>query len=342
MDNTRFDPMRFSPEDLPSLEQLMREQVYQNRVDVDAMNDYLRPDPSMSPYPAQGYYPAQQDPAFHPYPAYPSSVAPYGFGQGDPMPGNPYADRSFAPTYGQPEMPAYPQAPAYGQSAYGQQPQMQPAFGQPPFAQPAYNQPPFAQPNFGQPVYGQPAYEAPMRGYLPNEPEYRPQPMRPDPRFEQTPQQNGYADPYYMPQHTAMPQAAPQMPQAQPQYGVQQPQPAAPQQPTDSDHFDALPSLAQLHQALEDERRVPDLQHTDPAPQMPQAQHPVQPPVQPPVEQPHKQPQTPAHTVSQPAQRFVIEDLALEEDEEDHTKKKEQGERSQFSSLLRRFLPKNN
>lgn len=43
MDNTRFDPMRFSPRDLPSLEQLLREQSYQNRADVDLMSDYPRP-----------------------------------------------------------------------------------------------------------------------------------------------------------------------------------------------------------------------------------------------------------------------------------------------------------
>ena len=65
MDNTRFDPMRFSPRDLPSLEQLLREQSYQNRADVDVMSDYPRPDSSMQPYPAQGCYGPQQDPAYN-------------------------------------------------------------------------------------------------------------------------------------------------------------------------------------------------------------------------------------------------------------------------------------
>lgn len=349
MDNSRFDPMRFSPADLPSVEQLMREQSYQYRADVDVMSDYPRPDPPMQPYPAQGYYPAQQDPAYSAYPAaYPYGAAPYGYGQSEPMPGNPYADRSFAPGYGQPDVTVYPQTPSYGPAAYPQQPYGQQPFGQQPYGQPFYGQQPYAQPVYGQPYYGQPAHEAqlPQRGYVPNDADYRPQHMKPDPRFddprfEQAPQHNGYAD-SYRPQHAAMP-TAPQMPQAMPQapYGARQPQQTAPMQQADSNGFSALPSLAQLQQALEDERRVPEQPNAQPAPQ---AQPPVQQPVPPQTEQrqkPASTPPQPAHVQTQPTQRFVIEDLALD-DEEDHTKKKEPGERTQFSSLLRRFLPKSN
>jgi len=63
--------------------------------------------------------------------------------------------------------------------------------------------------------------------------------------------------------------------------------------------------------------------------------------VQPSAEQRQRPAQTPpAPAQTQSSQRFVIEDLALDDDEEDHTKKKA-AEKTQFSSLLRRFRPKN-
>ena len=116
-----------------------------------------------------------------------------------------------------------------------------------------------------------------------------------------------------------------------------------PQQPNfDDSGFDALPSLAQLQQALEDERqaqeayRAQETARAQQAPRQPQsAPQPQQRPNPAPTVQEHR-------AAPQPSQRFVIEDLALDDDEEDHTKRKDPLEKTQFSSLLKRFRPKNN
>ena len=55
------------------------------------------------------------------------------------------------------------------------------------------------------------------------------------------------------------------------------------------------------------------------------------------VQAPPAQMQTP----SQSSKRFMIEDLALDDDEEDHTKSRELKEKTQFASLLKRFRPRN-
>ena len=324
MDNTRFDPMRFSPRDLPSLEQLLREQSYQNRADVDLMSDYPRPDPPMQPYPAQGYYAPQQDPMMQSYAPYPYGAPQYGFAQPDPMQDNPYMDRGYVPGYPQSDPRAYMQTPYYGQHA--REPQ------------------------------------APQHGYTPYDPDYRPQHMKPephydapvrydDPRYGYAPQYgNGYPDPYSMPQPARMPQQPQDFrPAPPPRYAKQPAHEAQPlQQPAfDEDDYDALPSLAQLQQALEDERRAQDAmraQEAMHAQESPRAQQaPRQPQSAPqPQQRPNPAPTAPEHRAApQPSQRFVIEDLALDDDEEDHTKRKDPLEKTQFSSLLKRFRPKN-
>lgn len=318
MDNTRFDPMRFSPRDLPSLEQLLREQSYQNRADVDLMSDYPRPDPPMQPYPAQGYYAPQQDPMMQSYAPYPYGAPQYGFAQPDPMQDNPYLDRGYAPGYPQSDPRAYMQTPYYGQHA--REPQ------------------------------------APQHGYTPYDPDYRPQHMKPephydapvrydDPRYGYAPQYgNGYPDPYSMSQPARMPQQPQDFRPAPPRYAKQPVHEAQPlQQPAfDEDDYDALPSLAQLQQALEDERRAQDAMRAQETARAQQA--PRQPQSAPqPQQRPNPAPTAPEHRAApQPSQRFVIEDLALDDDEEDHTKKKDPLEKTQFSSLLKRFRPKNN
>ncbi len=324
MDNTRFDPMRFSPRDLPSLEQLLREQSYQNRADVDLMSDYPRPDPPMPPYPAQGYYAPQQDPMMQSYAPYPYGAPQYGFAQPDPMQDNPYMDRGYAPGYPQNDPRAYMQTPYYGQHA--REPQ------------------------------------APQHGYTPYDPDYRPQHMKPephydapvrydDPRYGYAPQYgNGYPDPYSMPQPARMPQQPQDFRPAPPRYAKQPVHEAQPlQQPAfDEDDYDALPSLAQLQQALEDERRAQDAMRAQEAMHAQESQRAQQAPRQPqsapqPQQRPNPAPTAPEHRAApQPSQRFVIEDLALDDDEEDHTKKKDPLEKTQFSSLLKRFRPKNN
>ncbi len=319
MDNTRFDPMRFSPRDLPSLEQLLREQSYQNRADVDLMSDYPRPDPPMQPYPAQGYYAPQQDPMMQSYAPYPYGAPQCGFAQPDPMQDNPYMDRGYAPGYPQSDPRAYMQTPYYGQHA--REPQ------------------------------------APQHGYTPYDPDYRPQHMKPephydapvrydDPRYGYAPQYgNGYPDPYSMPQPARMPQQPQDFrPAPPPRYAKQPVHEAQPlQQPAfDEDDYDALPSLAQLQQALEDERRAQDAMRAQETARAQQA--PRQPQSAPqPQQRPNPAPTAPEHRAApQPSQRFVIEDLALDDDEKDHTKKKDPLEKTQFSSLLKRFRPKNN
>ena len=77
---------------------------------------------------------------------------------------------------GDTKMPAYGQAPGYGQPQDGQpqygQPQYgqattygQPQYGQPTYGQPQYGQPQYGQPQYGQPQYGQPTYGRPPAGY---------------------------------------------------------------------------------------------------------------------------------------------------------------------------------
>ena len=316
MDNTRFDPMRFSPRDLPSLEQLLREQSYQNRADVDLMSDYPRPDPPMQPYPAQGYYAPQQDPMMQSYAPYPYGAPQYGFAQPDPMQDNPYLDRGYAPGYPQPDPRAYMQTPYYGRHARETQ--------------------------------------MPQRGYTPYDPDYRPQHMKPeprydapnrydDPRYDYAPQYpDAYADPYGMSQ-PRMPQQ-PQEPQPAPRYAkppVHEAQ-TAPQTAFDEDDFDALPSLAQLQQALEDERRAMETFRAQEAQRSPRTERQPQSVPQPEPRQRSVQTQSAqSHIPPQQSQRFVIEDLALDDDEEDHTKRKDPMEKTQFSSLLKRFRPKN-
>ena len=320
MDNTRFDPMRFSPRDLPSLEQLLREQSYQNRADVDLMSDYPRPDPPMQPYPAQGYYAPQQDPMMQSYAPYPYGAPQYGFAQPDPMQDNPYMDRGYAPGYPQSDPRAYMQTPYYGQHA--REPQ------------------------------------APQHGYTPYDPDYRPQHMKPeprydapnrydDPRYDYAPQYpDAYADPYRMQQPARMPQQPQDFrPAPAPRYAKQPVHEAQmPQQPDfDDSGFDALPSLAQLQQALEDERqaqeafRAQEAQRVQQAPRQPQSAPQPEPRQRTAQTQPAQ-----SHIPPQQSQRFVIEDLALDDDEEDHTKRKDPLEKTQFSSLLKRFRPKNN
>ena len=117
-----------------------------------------------------------------------------------------------------------------------------------------------------------------------------------------------------------------------------------PQQPDfDDSGFDALPSLAQLQQALEDERqaqeafRAQEAQRVQQAPRQPQSAPQPEPRQRTAQTQPAQ-----SHIPPQQSQRFVIEDLALDDDEEDHTKRKDPLEKTQFSSLLKRFRPKNN
>ena len=318
MDNTRFDPMRFSPQDLPSLEQLLREQSYQNRADDDVMSDYPRPDPPMQPYPAHGYYAPQQDAATQPYAPYPYGVPPYGYarpdpmyGQTDPMQELPCMDRSFYP---QPDPRGYMQTPYYGQHARETQ--------------------------------------MPQQGYTPYDPNYRPQHMKPEPAYDVM---NRYDDPRYgyapqYPQSYNDPYAAPQYARV-PQQPVHDVQPVTAGEEAKAEPanrgFDTLPSLAQLQQALEDERNAQtafraqeaqrqEVQRAQQAARQPQS---APQPQQRPNPAPHAQEH---HASAQPSQRFVIEDLALDGDEEDHTKKKDPLERTQFSSLLKRFRPRNN
>ena len=319
MDNTRFDPMRFSPRDLPSLEQLLREQSYQNRADVDLMSDYPRPDPPMQPYPAQGYYAPQQDPMMQSYAPYPYGAPQYGFAQPDPMQDNPYMDRAYTPGYPQNDPRAYMQTPYYGQHAREAQ--------------------------------------MPQHGYTPYDPDYRPQHMKPeprydapnrydDPRYDYAPQYpDAYADPYRMQQPARMPQQPQDFrPAPAPRYAKQPVHEAQmPQQPDfDDSGFDALPSLAQLQQALEDERqaqeafRAQEAQRVQQAPRQPQSAPQPEPRQRTAQTQPAQ-----SHIPPQQSQRFVIEDLALDDDEEDHTKRKDPLEKTQFSSLLKRFRPKN-
>ena len=297
MDNMRFDPLRFSPDELPSLEQLQREQSFAARSDADFPPDYQRQDYRQPYMPQQGYAPG------YPYAPQPSYA-----------PGYPYATG-----YPQPETPR------------GYETQMQ------------------------QPYVPQHA------AYMPQHAAFAP-PYGADPRaFGQMP---GYADdPYYRPQHMKEPQPFAEEP---PRYGDvpgsgygRDVYAAAPQQPEAPASFDALPSLDELQQALQAERQAEAQrameaqraameaqrrereQRERAAMQQRQMQQQMQQSPAPAGREPARTPEYPA---SQAPKRFVIEDLEPDGDEDSHTKRKHflpTEEKSQFSSLLRRFRQKN-
>ena len=80
MDNMRFDPLRFSPDELPSLEQLQREQSFAARSDADFPPDYQRQDYRQPYMPQQGYAPG------YPYAPQPSYAPGYPYATGYPQP----------------------------------------------------------------------------------------------------------------------------------------------------------------------------------------------------------------------------------------------------------------
>ena len=235
---------------------------------------------------------------------------PYGY-----MPQQPYTP-PYAPgyqSYQQPEMPqgydapmqhaAYaPQQPAPDMRMYGQAP------GYDPYGQQ------------GRASY----YNTPDDGY-------RPQHMREPEEPARAPY---FDDPFYN-------EGADQYAQAE------------------DDEFENLPSLAQLQQALEEERQAEARQRAMEAQQRAreaqqramEAQQkergrrrmPQQPPVQPqkPAPQQTRPAPAPEYPSEQAPQRFVIEDLSLD-DEESHTARRNNPDsKTQFSSLLKRFRPKN-
>ena len=230
-------------------------------------------------------------------------------------PGYPYAQQpSYAPGY--PYATGYPQPDMMrGYEMPMQQPYMpQHATYTPQHA--AYA-PPYADPHaFGQyPGYENPAPRQTATPYYADDPNYRPQHMS-------EPQQPYPEDPSYG--YYGRDVFAGQPPKAE-----------------QADSFSALPSLAELQQALQAERqaeaqRAMEVQQRERAAMQQQMQ-------QPPVRSDRESDRTPDYPAGQAPKRFVIEDLEPDGDEESHTKKKDlpPEEKSQFASLLRRFRPKN-
>lgn len=310
MDNMRFDPQRFSPDELPSLEQLQREQSFAARSDADFQPDYGRQDFRQPYAPQQGYapgYPYAQQPSFapgYPYaPGYQQPEMPRGYEM--PMQ-QPYAPQhaaympqhaAYAPLYGA-DPRAFGQAPGYGYEAQPWQQPAQPCYADDPNYRPQHMREP------------QPYEEAPR---------YAPEP----PRYAQDPVRDPYARDVFA--------------------GQTQPENPA-QRYEDPASLGTLPSLAELQQALQAERQA-EAQRAMEAQQRQRAA--MQQQMQQQMQQPARPGREPAHTPDYPAgqapRRFVIEDLEPDGDEESHTKKKHlpTEEKSQFASLLRRFRPKN-
>ncbi len=331
MDNMRFDPQRFSPEELPNLEQLQREQSFAARSDAEFPPDYARQDYRRPYQPQQGYatgYPYAQQPSY--------------------APGYPYAQG-----YQQPEMPRGYEMPM-------QQPYV-PQHAAYPQQQAAYAPPYGADPRaFGPiPSYDDLARQQMPQNYYPDESGYRPQHMRePQPYAEE------------QPRYAAEPQrfgAEPQRYAEEPRnedylrdfFSGKQPEkpkaePAA-QYRDAANSLESLPSLSELHRALQAERQAEaqrameaqraamEAQQREQRERAAMQQRQMQQMQQPsrPAREPNHTPEYPA---SQSPKRFVIEDLEPDGDEDSHTKKKhflQTEEKSQFASLLKRFRPKN-
>jgi hypothetical protein len=106
---------------------------------------------------------------------------------------NGYNNGQYAPAnagYGQ-QQPVVGQPTYAGQQGYGQPPPNQPGYGQPGYGQPSYGQPGYGQPGYSQPPanqagYGQPGYDAPPQnqGYG-------------QPGYGAPPQNQGYGQPGY-------------------------------------------------------------------------------------------------------------------------------------------------